>query len=94
MTATKELESEIKELIVDTLMLEDITADEIESEMPLFVDGVGLDSIDALELGMAISKKYDVKMSKDQKDNMHIFANVKNLTEYVQANRPAKGSDA
>ncbi|HEY1236525.1 MAG TPA: phosphopantetheine-binding protein, partial [Candidatus Binatia bacterium] len=52
------LEDEIKKLIIDSLQLEDVTAAEIESDAPLFVEGLGLDSIDALELGVAIQKRY------------------------------------
>ena len=53
-----ELELEIKQLIIDTLMLEDIKPEDIDSAEPLFVEGLGLDSIDALELGVALQKKY------------------------------------
>lgn len=58
-----DIELELKRLIIDTLMLEDITPDDINSEAPLFVEGLGLDSIDALELGVALQKKYGVQIS-------------------------------
>jgi acyl carrier protein len=78
-----QLEEELKELIVETLMLEDVEADEIESDAPLFGDGLGLDSIDALELGMAIGKKYKVKMSQDPEENREYFMNVEALAAYI-----------
>ena len=57
------LYQEIKQLIIDSLNLEDLSVDDIETEAPLFVDGLGLDSIDALELGMAIKQKYGITLS-------------------------------
>lgn len=87
MSANAQLEEDIKNLIIETLMLEDMTAEDIDSEDALFGDGVGLDSIDALELGMAISKKYDVKLSKDKEENMKIFANVASLAAFVAEKR-------
>ncbi|GAB5541975.1 MAG: phosphopantetheine-binding protein [Sandaracinaceae bacterium] len=83
------LEEELKELIVDALMLEDTSATEIDSEEPLFVEGLGLDSIDALELAMAIDKKYGVRIKADDEANKQIFANVKTLAEYVGQHRAA-----
>ena len=59
------LENEIKELIIKSLELEDITPSQIKDEEPLFVEGLGLDSIDALEIGMALKKKYNIKLSSD-----------------------------
>lgn len=82
------LEQEIKELIVEALMLDDVTADQIDSEAPLFVEGLGLDSIDALELAIAIDKKYGVKIKAEDENNRRIFASVKNLAAHVAANRP------
>jgi len=81
--AAAKLEEELKTLIVEALMLEDVEPDEIESETPLFNDGLGLDSIDALELGMAISKKYKIKISQDQEENRAHFENVKTLSAFV-----------
>ena len=80
--STISLESEIKELIIASLELEDISIDDINSEEPLFVDGLGLDSIDALELGMALKKKYDINLSKE-KDNKRHFYSVKTLADFV-----------
>lgn len=83
------LENELKELIIDALMLEDVSVDDIESEDPLFVEGLGLDSIDALELAMAIDKKYGVRIKADDEENKTIFSNVRSLAEYVGQHRAA-----
>jgi acyl carrier protein len=81
------LESEIKELIVETLFLEDLSPEEIETEAPLFVEGLGLDSIDALELAMALEERYGVTIDDDPERNRRIFASVKNLAEFVREGR-------
>jgi acyl carrier protein len=78
-----ELELEIKQLIIDTLMLEDITPDDIDSAEPLFVEGLGLDSIDALELGVALQKKYGVKISANTSDNKRYFSSVNALAQMI-----------
>lgn len=80
-----DLEHEIKELIISTLDLEDIKPENIDSQAPLFVEGLGLDSIDALELGLALQKKYDIKISKDSEENRKYFASVANLAELIQS---------
>ena len=77
------LEREIKELIVSALDLEDITADDIDTNAPLFVTGLGLDSIDALELGMALKKKYDVNFKADKEANKEDFKSVAHLATYI-----------
>ncbi len=78
------LESQIKRLIVETLKLEEISPDEIDSDEPLFVDGLGLDSIDALELGVAIRKKYDIKIESASGEIKEHFVNVRSLTRFVE----------
>ena len=78
--------AKIKETIVSSLDLEDISPAEIETNAPLFGEGLGLDSIDALELGMAIRKAFGVTFSKDPAENKKIFHSVKSLAEYVIAN--------
>ncbi|WP_317930856.1 phosphopantetheine-binding protein [Halioxenophilus sp. WMMB6] len=83
-----ELEMELKELIIDCLDLEDITPEDIVSDEPLFVDGLGLDSIDALELGLNIQKKYNVKLDANSEDTKKHFASVKSLVAFIQANTP------
>lgn len=77
------LEQELKELIVDSLMLEDVKPAEIESSAPLFVEGLGLDSIDALELAMAIEKRFGVKFQPDDDQNREIFSSVHSLARYI-----------
>ncbi len=80
------LENEIKELIIKSLELEDIQASDIQDEDPLFNDGLGLDSIDALELGMALKKKYNLKLSSDKEENTKHFYSVKTLADFVRSN--------
>ena len=82
-----ELEREIKELIVEALMLEDLTPDEIDSEEPLFVDGLGLDSIDALELAIAIEKRFGISIKASDEEKRKIFSNVRELATYVAQHR-------
>ncbi len=78
-----DIELELKQLIIDTLMLEDITPDDIKSEESLFVEGLGLDSIDALELGVALQKKYGVQISANAEENKHYFSSIKALAAMV-----------
>ena len=80
----KMITDEIKQLIIDTLDLEDITPEDIEDEAPLFVDGLGLDSIDALELGMALKKKYNLKMGSDNDENKKYFYSVKTIADFIE----------
>lgn len=77
------LELEIKELIVSALDLEDVTADDIVTDAPLFGDGLGLDSIDALELGMALKKRYGVTFKADKEENKEHFKSVAALAQYI-----------
>lgn len=79
------LEAELKELIISTLNLEDIRVDEIADEEPLFVNGLGLDSIDALELGVAIKKKYNVVLQADDSETKKHFASVRSLASFIRA---------
>ena len=80
-------EREIAELIIESLNLEDIESAEIEPEAALFGDGLGLDSIDALELSMALATKYGVKLKSDNPENKTIFSSLRQLAEFVQANK-------
>jgi acyl carrier protein len=77
------LEQELKQLLIEVLNLEDITVEQIDSEAPLFGDGLGLDSIDALELGVAIRRKYGVRMDGDPKAMRDHFASIANLARFV-----------
>ncbi|MDO9161490.1 MAG: phosphopantetheine-binding protein [Methylococcaceae bacterium] len=81
------MENELKQLIIDALDLEDISIADIDSQAPLFNDGLGLDSIDALELGLAIRKKYNVKIDAEKEDVVKIFSSVATLAAYIQAER-------
>ena len=81
--ATEELERELKTLIVDALALEDIAPEDIDRAMPLFGEGLGLDSIDALELGLALHRRYGVKVDASVAEARHHFACVSNLAAFV-----------
>ncbi|WP_299081976.1 phosphopantetheine-binding protein [uncultured Paraglaciecola sp.] len=78
------LNHEIKLLIIEALDLEDISVDDIEDDAPLFVDGLGLDSIDALELGVAIKNAYNIKIDGNTEDSKKHFYSVKTLSDYIQ----------
>lgn len=94
-TATESLQRELKELIVEALMLEDVRAEDIESDAPLFGDaGLGLDSIDVLELAMALNKRYGVKTQADDERNEQIFSSVRNLAAFVASERNSPGGAA
>ncbi len=82
-----ELEEEIKLLIINTLDLEDVSVTDIVSDQELFGEGLGLDSIDALELGLALQKNYGIKVDADADDTRNNFESVTNLAIYVAENR-------
>ncbi|MFA5170643.1 MAG: phosphopantetheine-binding protein [Sulfuriferula sp.] len=77
---------EIAALMVEALNLE-ITADEIALDAPLYGDGLGLDSIDVLEIALVVSKRYGLQLRADNADNQHIFSSLRNLTDYIAAHR-------
>ncbi len=76
---------ELKIFVISTLNLEDITPDDIDAAAPLFADGLGLDSIDALELGVGLQKRYGIKLSKDSAENHQHFASINALSALVAA---------
>jgi acyl carrier protein len=80
-------DDEIKQLIIDVLQLEDVRPADIDSDAPLFVEGLGLDSIDALELGVAIHKRYGITLSADSDDTRRHFASVRALRLMIDRNR-------
>jgi acyl carrier protein len=82
-----DLELEIKQLIIESLTLEDITPSEIETDAPLFNEGLGLDSIDALDLAMTLEERYGVRGSQDVLENRRRFASVRSLAAFVAAER-------
>jgi acyl carrier protein len=79
------LKRQIKELIVSALELEDIKLEDIVDSAPIFGEGLGLDSIDALELGVALKKKFGVKFSTENENNRKHFASVEALAAYIAA---------
>jgi len=80
------LEAELAALIVEALNLETAAAD-IDPEAPLFADGLGLDSIDALEIALVVSKRYGFQLRSDDEDNVRIFASLRNLAGHVARHR-------
>ena len=89
MTELRDLEQELKKLIVECLALEDVSPQDIGTEEQLFVEGLGLDSIDALELSMEIEERYGVEFGEDPDQNREIFQSVKTLAAFVVASRSA-----
>ena len=79
--------AKIKELIVSSLDLEDVALADIETDAPLFGEGLGLDSIDALELGMAIKKEFGIAFSKDPAENKKVFYSVKTIADYIRSQK-------
>ena len=84
-----DLNSDIKQLIIDALGLEDISISDISDHQTLFGEGLGLDSVDALELGLAIQKTYGIKIDADAKDTRDHFSNVTSLAAFVTAKQAA-----
>lgn len=82
----EELIEKLKKEIIEVLNLEDIEPDDIDAEEPLFGEGLGLDSIDALELIVLLEKSYGIKI-EDPKDGKKIFYSVKTMAEYISENR-------
>jgi acyl carrier protein len=87
MTHASPSELEVARLIVDTLNLEETRAEEIEPGAPLFRDGLGLDSIDALELSLGIKQRYGIQLKADDENITEIFSTLASLTKYIQDNR-------
>jgi len=81
------LHAELKKLVVETLSLEDTTPDEIETDAPLFGEGLGLDSIDALEIAMVLEERYGVTLEDDPEANQQIFESIRSLTAFVVERR-------
>lgn len=82
---------EIKELIITTLELEDIRPADIDTQGPLFGDGLGLDSIDALELGVELQKRYGLKIEQVTQEVRRHFYSVESLAQFVTAHRSSQG---
>ena len=86
MQTQTEQERELAGLIVESLNLEDISAEEIMPEDPLFGDGLGLDSIDALELALAITQKYAIQLKADDDNMQQAFGTLRTLNAYIMNN--------
>ncbi len=89
MSSQTPAEHELAQLLVESLNLEDVEAGSIDPEAPLFNTGLGLDSIDALELALAISKRYGFQLRSDNEQNRMIFASLRALSAHVEANKTA-----
>ena len=85
---SEELKKEIKELMIKELAIEDVTIDDIKDDEPILGDGLGLDSIDALELGVAIQKKYGVKLKgRSDEEIRTFFSSINALADFIEKNR-------
>lgn len=83
-----QLERELKQLIVEALKLEDTAPEDIDSAEPLVGDGLGLDSIDILELALAIHRRYGVKTGSDDSQNREVYGSVASLAAFILEHRP------
>lgn len=84
---SEDLELRIKQVIVDALMLEDVKPEDIKTDAPLFVEGLGLDSIDALELAVALHSEFGIRTKADDERNREIFHSVASLAKFIQEER-------
>lgn len=89
MNEIQELSLELKQLIIDTLELEDVAPSDIDPDAPLFGEGLGLDSIDALELGLALQKRFGIKLDAEAEETRRHFASLNALKALVEARRVA-----
>lgn len=83
---TPNLQLEVAELLVQALNL-DTKAEQIDADAPLYGSGLGLDSIDILEVALVVSKKYGLQLKADSEDNHRIFSSLRSLTEYIAVNK-------
>lgn len=84
--SSAELQREVAELMIECLNLE-VTADQITPDDPLYGDGLGLDSIDVLEVALVVSKRYGLQLRDDSTNNQHIFSSLRNLSDYIATKR-------
>lgn len=84
---SEDLELRIKQVIVEALMLEDVKPEDIQTDAPLFVEGLGLDSIDALELAVALHSEFGIKTKADDERNREIFHSVASLAKFIREER-------
>lgn len=86
------LEDQLKRLIVDTLALEDVTPESIETDAPLFGEGLGLDSIDALEIALAVHAKFGVKTVANDEKNREYYYSIKSLADFIRMRQNENGA--
>ncbi len=80
-----DVREDLKKLIIETLALEEISPEDIKDDEPLFNEGLGLDSIDALELGMALKRKYDITLESNKEENKKYFYSIETLSKLVES---------
>ena len=80
-----DVREDLKKLIIETLALEEISPEVIKDDEPLFNEGLGLDSIDALELGMALKRKYDITLESNKEENKKYFYSIETLSKLVES---------
>lgn len=80
--------ADLKKQIIAQLNLQHVTPEQIENDQPLFVEGLGLDSIDALELIVLLQQEYNIKINNAE-DGPRVFSSVRSMAEYITANRPS-----
>ena len=85
-SSTTELQREVAQLMIESLNLE-ITAEQITPDAPLYGEGLGLDSIDVLEIALVVSKRYGLQLRADSADNQHIFSSLRSLSDFIAAQR-------
>ena len=85
-SSTEDLQREVAELMIECLNLE-MSADQITPDAPLYGEGLGLDSIDVLEVALDVSKRYGLQLRADNEDNQHLFSSLRNLSDYIAANK-------
>lgn len=85
-SSNNELQREVAELMIECLNLE-IAADQIDPDAPLYGEGLGLDSIDVLEVALVVSKRYGMQLRADSADNQHTFSSLRNLADHIAAQR-------
>jgi len=81
-SSTADLQHEVAELMIECLNLE-VTADQISPDAPLYGDGLGLDSIDVLEVAMMVSKRYGLQLRADNIENQHVFSSLRSLSDFI-----------
>jgi acyl carrier protein len=85
-SSSADLQREVAELMIECLNLE-MSADQITPVAPLYGDGLGLDSIDVLEVALEVSKRYGLQLRADSEDNQHLFSSLRNLCDYIATHR-------